>query len=505
MSLRVLVCGGGNAAHVFLGELAARGHRPTLLSTFPGEAARLRAGCEANDGQVEVRGWSLDPSGENIGVMHGRPTSIVGSFAEAFAPRDTWSSSVERYDLILLSLPAFAHESYLQGVVPYIKRYSDDPDRLPVVLAAAVAQGGFDMAVRAALGGAGAVRTRFIIAGLETLPWACRVIQPGRLAEVLGTKAEVDAAVATHPDPSAARDVTARTLHMLQRVVGNTPKLRPASGFLGIALMNINSYWHPTLLWHRWKDWDGKETFDAPPLLYETAPDDLACDAMSAEVGEVVAALRRRYGSRLVDTLDSATPVRDWFLRSYGREPSLDTSSTAAMMRTNPAYKGLTHPMKVRPNVEGPKNLVPDFSHRYITEDVPYGLVVTRGVAELAGVPTPTIDRVVAWAQRVAGLSYLVEREIDKPGGELSHPGAEEPTATEGGGPPRMILGGEDIARSRCPQRYGWFDIDWLMTSNGYCSSEPSGESGGEEERWLRGKEDVAGEKKVERKSSGAA
>ena len=65
---------------------------------------------------------------------------------------------------------------------------------------------------------------------------------------------------------------------------------------------------------------------------------------------------------------------------------------------------------------------MPDFSHRYITEDVPYGLVVTRGVAELAGVPTPTIDRVVAWAQRVAGLSYLVEREIDKPGGELSHP-----------------------------------------------------------------------------------
>ena len=269
--------------------------------------------------------------------------------------------------------------------------------------------------------------------------------------------------------------------------------------------MNINSYWHPTLLWHMWKDWDGKETFDAPPLLYENAPDDLACDAMSAEVGEVVAALRGRYGSRLIDTLDSATPVRDWFLRSYGQEPSLDTSSTAAMMRTNPAYKGLTHPMKVRPHVEGSKNLVPDFSHRYITEDVPYGLVVTRGVAELAGVPTPTIDRVVAWAQRVAGLSYLVEREIDKPGGELSHPGAEEPTATEGGGPPRMILGGDDIARSRCPQRYGWFDIDWLMTSNGYCSSEPSCELGDDEESWLRAKEDAAGEKKVARKSSGAA
>ena len=68
-----------------------------------------------------------------------------------------------------------------------------------------------------------------------------------------------------------------------------------------------------------------------------------------------------------------------------------------------------------------------------------------------------------------------------------------------------MILGGDDIARSRCPQRYGWFDIDWLMTSNGYCSSEPSCELGDDEESWLRAKEDAAGKKKVARKSSGAA
>ena len=102
--------------------------------------------------------------------------------------------------------------------------------------------------------------------------------------------------MATYPDPSAARDVTATHAPHAAARGGRHAKASTASGFLGIALMNINSYWHPTLLWHMWKDWDGKETFDAPPLLYENAPDDLACDAMSAEVGEVVAALRRRYG-----------------------------------------------------------------------------------------------------------------------------------------------------------------------------------------------------------------
>ena len=159
MSLRVLVCGGGNAAHVFLGELAARGHRTTLLSAYPGEASRLRAGCEANDGQVEVRGWSLDPSGENIGVIHGPPNLHRGQrrrgvCASRHMELPRWSGTT----LFFFPLPAFAHQSYLQGVVPYIKRYSDDPDRLPVVLAAAVAQGGFDMAVRAALAAARVAR-----------------------------------------------------------------------------------------------------------------------------------------------------------------------------------------------------------------------------------------------------------------------------------------------------------------------------------------------------------
>ena len=32
---------------------------------------------------------------------------------------------------------------------------------------------------------------------------------------------------------------------------------------------------------------------------------------------------------------------------------------------------------------------MPDFSNRYLTQDLPYGLLVQKGVAELCGVPTP--------------------------------------------------------------------------------------------------------------------
>ena len=42
------------------------------------------------------------------------------------------------------------------------------------------------------------------------------------------------------------------------------------------------------------------------------------------------------------------------------------------------------------------------------TKDIPYGLVVTRGVATMAGVATPTIDMLIEWAQKNMGKEYLV-------------------------------------------------------------------------------------------------
>lgn len=41
----------------------------------------------------------------------------------------------------------------------------------------------------------------------------------------------------------------------------------------------------------------------------------------------------------------------------------------------------------------------PDFTYRYLTEDVPHGLVAMKGIAELLSVPTPHFDKIIVWAQ----------------------------------------------------------------------------------------------------------
>jgi glutathione S-transferase len=55
-----------------------------------------------------------------------------------------------------------------------------------------------------------------------------------------------------------------------------------------------------------------------------------------------------------------------------------------------------------------PGKFIPNFGYRYLSEDVPFGLVPTRALAEIAEVETPAIDRVITWAQSVLQRTYLV-------------------------------------------------------------------------------------------------
>merc|ERR1711972_721380 len=96
--------------------------------------------------------------------------------------------------------------------------------------------------------------------------------------------------------------------------------------------------------------------------------------------------------------------------------------SLKACMNTNKAYNGLTHPCKGAPG-----NFMPDLTYRYLAEDVPTGLCFAKGLAEILGIPTPTIDKVLVWAQKCIGLEIMVDGKMK----------------------------GKDLAKTRAPQGVG--------------------------------------------------
>ena len=119
-----------------------------------------------------------------------------------------------------------------------------------------------------------------------------------------------------------------------------------------------------------------------------------------------------------------------WLVRRYSRDIS-NTSTLCKAIQTNAAFQGIKHPVKTTEDGK----FVPDFTHRYMTEDVPYGLVVIRGIAEIVGVKTPNIDKVLTWCQEKMGKEYLVN----------------------------LKLQGKDVDSTRAPQRYGFTSLESIL------------------------------------------
>ena len=59
-----------------------------------------------------------------------------------------------------------------------------------------------------------------------------------------------------------------------------------------------------------------------------------------------------------------------------------------------------------------PGEFVPDFQYRYLSEDMPFGLAVSKAVGQIAGVATPTLDAVIDWSQKKLGMQYLVNGKL---------------------------------------------------------------------------------------------
>ncbi|MCG3207543.1 MAG: Opine dehydrogenase [Anaerolineae bacterium] len=363
---KLTICGGGNAAHVIMALAPNTGWEVDVFAPLANEADRLQAGVAA--GGVSAIFGDRQVTGQPRRVSANPAEVIPGS------------------ELVLLALPAFAHGATLQTIAPFLDAGA--------AVGALPARGGFDYQARALLADAPAIN----LFGLQTLPWACRIIRYGQAVEVLGTKAGVDVAVS----PVGQAD---DLLPALAALLGL--QLKPAASFLTLTLANTGQLIHPGIMYGLGRGREA-DTFAAAdiPLFYQGVDPPTAnlLQTMSDEVQAVAAAIAARdtdFNPREV------LPLLGWLLHSYPTNIT-DSSSLQSAFNTNRAYVGLRLP--TRP--AGPDRFAIDYTTRYLAEDIPFGLVVLRGIAELAGVATPTIDAVVIWAQARLQKEYLVDGQL---------------------------------------------------------------------------------------------
>merc|ERR1719327_1794345 len=313
-------------------------------------------------------------------------------------------SIAAKADVIILAVPSFAHGQYFEAFEPYIKPGT--------IVACMPARSGGDILFSAKMG-AKAEKLAFV--GFETLPWACRFTEWGKRATILGTKGSILAAVT----PESEAD---RAISVLQGLLGVFPRVLKSPNNLGISLRNPGQVIHPGVMYGRWSPeagWDGKLVAEKP--LFYQGVDDFTAGVLTGISDEVQAVARKMESMVKGLDLGDAATIYDWYMACYSDQIE-DASTLKLAMNTCKAYVGLTHPCK-----EEEGGFMPDLKYRYLSEDVPTGLCFSKGLAEILEVPSPTMDKVMMWAQECIGLEIMVDGKMC----------------------------GKDIAKTRAPQGMG--------------------------------------------------
>jgi len=229
---------------------------------------------------------------------------------------------------------------------------------------------------------------------------------------VLGVKEAVDAA----SRPAASIGELAP---FLQAMLGLP--VEPAASLLALTLANTGQLIHPGIMYGLYAEWDGTPFAAAGVASFYHGLNEAGARSLAA-LDSDVQAIRRRLEPE--QDLAAVRPLLEWLRRSYG--PAIaDPSTLLTAFITNRAYAGLKAPVC---EISAGR-FMPDFGARYLAEDVPFGLAVSRAIAALAGVSTPAMDRVIAWAGDRLGCDYL----------------------------------GRDVLQARVPQRYGLKSLESLL------------------------------------------
>lgn len=284
-------------------------------------------------------------------VLQGTLQKISSSAAEVVAPAD----------LVLLCLPGFSIKEVLEQIRPALQPHT------PV--GSIVSSTGFFFDAFEVL------PSDTPLFGFQRVPFISRVLEYGRSAALLGYKPSLNISVEQTEDKEAVRQTIENLFHTPTHLLGS---------YYEVSLTNSNPILHPSRLYSMWKDWHEGVVYPTQTLFYEEWTD---------EASELLIAMDKEFQA-LLDTLPVTKGSIPTILDYY---ESHDAPSLTKKLRSIKAFQGILSPM--RAVKEG---FVPDFQSRYFTEDFPYGLKLIQNVARKQGVPTPVIDKVLAWGtQRI--------------------------------------------------------------------------------------------------------
>lgn len=260
---------------------------------------------------------------------------------------------------IMVTVPAFGSKPFFEKIIPYLE------DGQTIIKWSA----NFSALQFAALLKKQGIKKDITLAEAHTLPWGCRLVEPGTV-QVMVWAAKL--LLATLPAKNIGR--------IIKDVEGMYPVVT-GENVLATTLNNLNPIVHPigTVMNAGWVDAMGKGFY-----LYRDGST-LSIARGIKRVFEEVSKAADALGVKMLDY-----PEEDFWKKST----IMSTYFRAAFDKEGLVAK-----------ISGPESV----KSRYIEEDLPYGLVPIKKLADQFGVSTPLIDAVIEFASVINQTDYMKE------------------------------------------------------------------------------------------------
>lgn len=205
--------------------------------------------------------------------------------------------------------------------------------------------------------------------GVQRVHSIARLRERGRSVAMLGRKAELQLAAI----PGERAHGLARTMEGLFDM-----PCRVLPTYLSVTLTPSNPLLHTARLYSLFRDYDGRD--HARNVLFYEEWDDLASEMLLRTDAEL-----QRLCAAIPLELDSVKSLREHY-------ESATVAEMIRKIRSIAAFRGLAAPMR---RTAG--GWQPDFSSRYFTTDLSFGLKILLDICGLFGVPTPAMRELWDW------------------------------------------------------------------------------------------------------------
>lgn len=326
----------------------------------------------------------------------GRTGKVTGSHSGKINIKsDDPSKVVPDASVIILCLPVHQYRPMLDQIAPYVNKNRE------TFIGTVFGQAGFDWMVESSIiKGQGC--TKVVTFAIGSIPWICRTLKYGEKGINYGAKQQNIVAVSPPDKFEKLNHILLQDISLRPLGLGHFDQ---ACSFLDLTLSVDNQIIHPARCYGLWKASGGVwETASKVPYFYrdfDKASADIL-ELLDADYEKIRQAIRQKF------------PEKDFkYMLGYSDLEKLNHKSDHVDILAS--LKDSTQLASIKtPAVQGEDGrYYLDTNFRFFKDDIPYGLLIAKSLAEMLHVETDFIDEVIGWAQGLRGEKFIVDGKIN--------------------------------------------------------------------------------------------